>query len=277
MKNKVKVFGLLLFLFVSCSSSKIDDNNSEPACKEECEVNDPVRELPWLTEIIDGFVAAAYSYNPHARIYQCSYKCGIGFLLEMCVGCTDDKYSFRNCEGEILCISQALSGEDSCSELEIDHENKKLIWEVTEMHYPVEIPFTVCCCVENYPFGLKPPSLIPYPIADVACTWAELVKDKKGEIIVINSNEELDGYINCLDGDYPNIDFSKHTLLLANGITPKIISQLSIIQLLQLSVINYQLDIKIGLGDGDAPSHWVIALIVSKLNKKSNIKLIVIK
>ena len=108
-----------------------------------CNVDNPLTDLPWLKEIIDEFEknAATLGYNPHARIYQCTYKDGIGFLLEMCVGCPDTGYSFRNCEGEILCEGGGLSGEDSCPELNIDYENKKLIWE-KEVSVTLNIDFS---------------------------------------------------------------------------------------------------------------------------------------
>ena len=129
----MKTFNLILlfslFMFFSCSPSKENDDNSEDL-KQECDVTNPLIELQWLKKIIDEFEdEAATVYNPHARIYQCTYKYGIGFLLEMCLECPDAKYSFRNYEGDILCVCRGLSEEDRCAELDIDYENKKLIWE----------------------------------------------------------------------------------------------------------------------------------------------------
>jgi len=38
-----------------------------------------------------------------------------------------------------------------------------------------------------------------------------------GKLIIINSNEEMQNHLNCTDGEYPEIDFSNHTLLLSCG------------------------------------------------------------
>ena len=115
---------VILFAVTGC-----DKSETPPIA---CNVDNPLTDLPWLKEIVDGFEydAVTWGYNPHARIYQCAYKDGIGFLLEMCVGCPDAGYSFRNCEGIVLCGDGRHSGEDNCSELNIDFENRKLIWEM---------------------------------------------------------------------------------------------------------------------------------------------------
>ena len=114
-----------MFATVGCEESKIPTKT--------CEFENPLTDLSWLKEIVDDFEndAATLGYNPHARIYQCTYKNGIGFLLEMCVGCPDYGYWFRSCEGESLCVLEGHSG-DPCSEFEIDFENKQLIWEKEE-------------------------------------------------------------------------------------------------------------------------------------------------
>ena len=127
----INIILLLLagFFYFSCSPQvKENTSSNEP----DCEFENPLTDLLWLKEIVDGFEhnAAALGYNPHAIIYQCAYKDGIVFLLEMCVGCPDAGYSFRNCKGEVLCGGGGYSGEDNCSEFNIDFENRKLIWEI---------------------------------------------------------------------------------------------------------------------------------------------------
>jgi len=91
-----------------------------------CKFENPLTDLPWLKDMIEVWKQNGW----RSRIYQCIYKDGIGFLLEPCVGCPDAGYSFRNCEGVALCGGGGLSGQDNCSELNIDFENKKLIWEI---------------------------------------------------------------------------------------------------------------------------------------------------
>ena len=107
-----------LFFIVCCDKPE----NPNPSCK----FGDPLTDLPWLKTIVDEFEkdAEIFGHNPHARVYQCMYKDGIGFLLEMCVDCPGAGYSFWDCKGVILC-----SSENNCSKFNIDTKNRKLIWE----------------------------------------------------------------------------------------------------------------------------------------------------
>ncbi len=122
---KTTIFLVMLSIaFVSCGK---DNKISNPVCN----VDNPLTDLPWLKEILDGIEKNAESgHKQHARIYQCTYRDGTGFLLEMCVDCPDAGYSFRNCEGLILCGGGGIDGKDNCSEFSIDFENKKLILEI---------------------------------------------------------------------------------------------------------------------------------------------------
>ena len=133
-------FFLVVFLCFSCSSQA---EENEPI---DCEFENPLTDLPWLKVIVDGFEndAIVSGYNPHACIYQCAYKDGIGFLLEMCVGCPDAGYSFRNCEGDVLCGGGGHSGEDNCLEFNIDIKNKRLIWEMEKNQIKPQEP---CHCI----------------------------------------------------------------------------------------------------------------------------------
>ncbi|MDR1090642.1 MAG: hypothetical protein LBL79_06155, partial [Prevotella sp.] len=82
-----------------------------------------------MKEIIGVWeVNAAAGYLQHARIHQCTYRDGIGFWLEPCVGCPDASSMFNSYDGELLCSWGGLTGDDSCVELNI--VSKELIWEV---------------------------------------------------------------------------------------------------------------------------------------------------
>ncbi|MDR1739776.1 MAG: hypothetical protein LBR45_03375, partial [Bacteroidales bacterium] len=74
-------------------------------------------------------------------------------------------------------------------------------WDMStgELKYPKEIPF------------------IEYSLESTSCEWIDL-RHYKDTVIVINSDEELENYLVCTDGSYQEIDFSKYTLLLTNGI-----------------------------------------------------------
>ena len=94
--------------------------------------------------------------------------------------------------------------------------------------YPIEIPFTEYSLTES-------------------CQWTNFICDK---IIIINSSKELENYVICAEENYPEIDFSKYTLLIANGHTPNGILEVSN-RLLQLSANKYKLDIEIQLDDSE--------------------------
>ena len=127
----------------------------------------------------------------------------------------------------------------------------------------------VYCYNDNYP---KEIPFTEYSLEKTPCKWTNFESNK---VIVINSNEELSGYINCTDGHYPEIDFSKHTLLLANGTTHKGISKISN-HLSKLSINKYKLGIEILLNDCDVIEQWTIALITNKLIIENDIELNII-
>ena len=128
--NILKLTAILLLMVGVFSFCKEKEETQEKLKEKVCNVENPVTDLPWLKEIIDGFenFAETMKHNTHAKIYQCDYKDGIGFLLEMCAECSNARYSFRNCEGVVLC-REGFIGQNNCSELNIDFANKKLIWE----------------------------------------------------------------------------------------------------------------------------------------------------
>jgi hypothetical protein len=91
-----------------------------------CDVENPLTDLPWLKAKIDEFNLLVQE-NPYlsVAIYQCKYGNNeTGFLID-----EGNMKPFYNCKGEVLCIMGGVAGE-TCSELNIDFENKKLIWEI---------------------------------------------------------------------------------------------------------------------------------------------------
>jgi len=121
------------------------------------------------------------------------------------------------------------------------------------LDYPVNIPFT------------------EYSLNGIQCQWANLAYD--GKVIIINSNEELEKYITCASKNYPEIDFSKHSLLLANGTKNSGIVKVNINNLQQIDSNNYKLNIKITSFESTVAETWVKALIVKKMNIENNTKL----
>ena len=103
-------------------------------------------------------------------------------------------------------------------------------------------------------------------------TDQELCANSNG-VVIINSNEKLRQYIECVDGNYPYIDFSKYTLLLVSGVTPNLVNEVTINSFQQLSVNKYKLDVEVLMGDATMPDKWVTALVINKLSIQSEIEL----
>jgi len=73
--------------------------------------------------------------------------------------------------------------------------------------------------LETWRFIQRVISFMDYPLSETMCIWAnyEVFFDMGDEVVVmINNNEELEQYVSCAEASYPEIDFSKHTLLLVS-------------------------------------------------------------
>ena len=124
-------------------------------------------------------------------------------------------------------------------------------WRVIgDVGYPIEIPF------------------IEYSLSGTSCQWVNLNYDET--VIIINNIEELENYIDCTD--YPEIDFSQYTLLLASGTTDYDIFNITK-NVQQLSYSEYKLYAEISLYEVETIKEWTIALMVNKLNEENIMEL----
>ena len=122
-----------------------------------------------------------------------------------------------------------------------------------KINYPIDIPFT------------------EYSLTNTSCRWMNLPYDE--QIIIINSSEELEKHIFCSEGSYPEIDFSKHSLLLASGKTKKEIDEVVTKGLQQLSSNKYELSLEIAITDIPAIETWNMAFFIEKINDNSVVEL----
>ncbi|MDH6356391.1 hypothetical protein [Parabacteroides sp. PF5-9] len=117
-------------------------------------------------------------------------------------------------------------------------------------------------------------SFAEYTLEGTSCQWVNLhSEDDPGghyNLLVINSDEELQKYI--IGTDYPPVDFSKHTLLLASSRTNYGIAEI-VNSLQELSVSKYKWAIEINLSDATMIENWVRAILVDKLSKESEVQL----
>ena len=117
--------------------------------------------------------------------------------------------------------------------------------------YPTEIPFT------------------EYSLVSTSCQWTNFDSDT---VIVINSDNELENYIVCTDGSYPDVDFSQYTLLLTRGWSTSGINHIDI-AFKESTVNQYALDITIHTNmTAEAPPWWV-SIVVPKMDNDAIITL----
>ncbi len=104
------------------------------------------------------------------------------------------------------------------------------------------------------------------------------------EVLIINCQVELAQYISLGQGatldeteeSYPEIGFSKHSLVLAHGQCTNGISTIEVTDFIELSKDNYILNIDISLNMTDEAPVWALALVTDKLlSEQSNIELLV--
>jgi RNA polymerase subunit RPABC4/transcription elongation factor Spt4 len=113
-----------------------------------------------------------------------------------------------------------------------------------------------------------------YPITETLCLWTNVGLIYTGKPVIINSNEELEQIITCAEGNYPEIDFSKHSLLIFFGYSDFVHEVFSVDKSLhQVSENKYRLDIELfTLQIGVGYNLWNYALITNKLEANSIIE-----
>ena len=106
-----------------------------------------------------------------------------------------------------------------------------------------------------------------YPSSD----WTNLNHDNT--VIIINSDSKLKEYFVGTGDNYPNINFSKQTLLIASGMTPYGLYRKNIKGLQRILGNRYNLNIELYMGDTANIDNWAVALITKKISDNADIKL----
>ena len=111
-----------------------------------------------------------------------------------------------------------------------------------------------------------------YSLWGTQCEWQ--LPNENNNIIIVNSDEELARYIASETGDsYPTVDFTKYTMIIANGGTPQGISDVIIDSFQQITEAEYNLNIRVLMTMTDAPELWAKALLVDKWDRLSTVNL----
>jgi hypothetical protein len=154
----------------------------------------------------------------------------------------------KTCTIKTLCaILCGLFLATSCVEPEEPIKPKPPIDNPT--NYPIDIPFT------EYIFT-------------IFWNWRDINYNNK--VLIINNKEELEKYIWRAPS---NIDFSKYTLLVANGSVNSGLIKTTLKDLQQLSPNDYQLAVETVVFESTVSENWAKALFVEKLSDESNVEL----
>jgi hypothetical protein len=132
----------------------------------------------------------------------------------------------------------------------------------------------VYCHNENYPVEIP---FEDYSLAGISCQWTTLNDNDEvnDEAVVINGNEELNQYVACTGNNYPAIDFSKYTLLLAHGLATSSVVSVGCSRLQQISEQGYTMNVDLVIGNATVMSDWQTPIIINKLSEGCIIELIV--
>jgi len=176
----------------------------------------------------------------------------------------------RNTCGFTVDITDITEYEDR---IEITYKNLgsgNLMYIINQPFHFVKIPastknliFKNECIIkeDNYPMF--------YSLDGNICKWTFLYDNNEtfepfeGIVNIINSNEELINYVTC--SNFPIVDFSQKTLLLAYGYSNRMILYIPTILYQQVSEKNFSMKIVIQSGGGNAFDKWVVALLIPKI------------
>ncbi|MEA5127569.1 MAG: hypothetical protein VB074_05250 [Proteiniphilum sp.] len=126
-------------------------------------------------------------------------------------------------------------------------------------------------CDESEHFKAVDIPFTMYPSEEASFEWTNLgdVYTKEGKVLVINSDEELSNYV---EGDYPAIDFSKKTLVLAYGYWSGAPLTSDGYKFQQISDRNYVVSANFISTALAVMVDWQVAMVVDKLPSDSTIK-----
>lgn len=121
---------------------------------------------------------------------------------------------------------------------------------------------------ETYPRNVD---VSDFNLTETACNWSwQTIKEDT--VYVINSTEELYGYISCQNDNVPAIDFEKYSLLLTKGGTTSGVHKIDR-NLQQTSIDEYKLTVDITLEMTTVAQGWMIAVLTPKILSSTTIEL----
>jgi hypothetical protein len=125
--------------------------------------------------------------------------------------------------------------------------------------------------VKSRPYYPRNVSFEEYSLDGTSCQWANLPYDE--QVIVINSKEELEKFITCTEGSFPEIDFFNNTLLLVSGEKNMGIHEVVVEKFKQMARNQYELEVKVSLDELKPDTKWCSAFTTNKIHKENFVEL----
>jgi len=251
MKTKLLLIMIVPFAFLSTLSAQITQTRADSIVMERMSSETQTHTI----FAKDGVQTEMTITTANDEIFELDYPCWVYYVYFTEV--TNDNFLIINVNnGNLLEIRTESNAEP---------ENLavwRIVEEESEINYPIIIQFT------------------EYSLEGTLCRWRNLAfygnpswhnNDEITELIIINSNAELARYIFCLR-DFPEIDFSKYTLLLTNGMTRnRPIRTINVI-FYKSAANEYNLNITIRYGGSRAYGEWVIPILVPKIADEATVR-----
>jgi len=176
----------------------------------------------------------------------------------------------------LLYDSDTIAAEKWILALIIEKISSESMVKLTITEYPIEIPFEEYCIHHDHTLRYWDNEGV---VHEIYPCWKNLNHDFDapdyvwgGKIAVINSDEELENYLICPE-DYSAIDFSRHTLVLASGITAFSPIKIYDIGFIKTSANQYALKTTISTSLLCTGEYWWFAIIIPKIENESTVLL----
>jgi len=114
-----------------------------------------------------------------------------------------------------------------------------------------------------------------YSLDESPCSWREdRFEHNTNTVVVINNTEELESYIKCRGGNYPAVDFTKKTLLLAIGLEGYQ-NMPDSVNIKKTTERGYVMEVNLLPSLAPAIMIWQVPVVVEKIAENSVVELIV--
>ena len=114
-----------------------------------------------------------------------------------------------------------------------------------------------------------------YSLDGTLCEWNFTDDfDQIFDVVIVNSDEELSNYIKSDNAaSYPNIDFTKQSLIITHGCSASGIESIHLADFTKLSDSDYKIIIEIKQTLASVMSPWVYAFSVDKISDDTQVEL----